>query len=373
MRSTRSMACFGMRGEETILHNCGTIITTMRKKKELVTVYVLLCIFICVSVAEKELSRTKTELRKACEERDSLKEDLREMKRAKHVADNSYREQAARLAAIERELEFYRQQAAQSISDRDSAMWENEQLKQANVELQASLQEVEYQKREAEEQRNDAERRWERESQRASRFEAAAKEAESIPLLKADIKEALGRMRAVEEERDRETERANRAEAELERQANSKAEAIQDAEETVRKTMEKADAIKSELEEAARQKVEILMRLSDAESRKSAAEREIVRLRNALEGTQRDLDEVTQQKVQALVELAALQQGMERGGSKAASTSSGRTTPAGSSNRSVRTTPTSSPALDSSSLPQAGASGWGLKLFGGGSGGSPSK
>lgn len=297
---------------------------------------------------------------KACRERELLEEDLEEVKRAKQSVDKAFREQNARLEAIEREMEFYRKQATQAISDRDGAVWENEQLKQSNAELQASVQEAQALRLETAEQRDLAEKKSDNLSRHIAQLEISAKEAAIVPILRKELKVTNEKLHRKEEELRIANEKSDELEADLSKAKQQYKKTVEDLNRQIGSLSNELDVSRKELDEVARQKVDLLVRLSEAESQKSSADKEIFRLRKRMENIQQTLDEVTQQKVKALIDLAAIQESMSDGDSKPGSSPGKRTA---ASNRSGYSTPASSPAVNGT-LPQASPS-WASSLFGG--------
>ena len=59
------------------------------------------------------------QLKKATEERDSLREDLRGHKETKRQVDNSWRNESKRADNLKKELSFYQEQSARALKDRD--------------------------------------------------------------------------------------------------------------------------------------------------------------------------------------------------------------------------------------------------------------
>ena len=85
--------------------------------------------------AEKELSRHRAALSGAIAERDSLREDLGEVREAKRRAELGYKQQLERATALDKELAFYQAQSARVMADRDRAVWEGEELKAQNLQV----------------------------------------------------------------------------------------------------------------------------------------------------------------------------------------------------------------------------------------------
>ena len=266
-----------------------------------------------IFAAEKDVSRTKAELLEATGERDGLREDLRAVKEAKRQADQTFREQAARVEALERELGFYRQQAAAAIADRDRTVWDCEQLRQTNAELAAQAKEADRKAEAAAVERSTAERRLEEAQATISGLHEAAAAAEALPALRSDLSRATARSEELQqqieslegvlrsEKATREQSEARRAEAEAARDAAGASAAA-----SIAAAEAAAAAQKEELSDVARQKVEALMRLSQAEAARSAADREVGRLQAELTSTQEQLGQATAEKVQALLRVADL-------------------------------------------------------------------
>jgi hypothetical protein len=77
----------------------------------------------------------KKALAAAVSDRDSLREDLGEVKEAKRRADQGHRTQLERATALDRELAFYQAQSARVMADRDRAVWEGEELRAQNLRV----------------------------------------------------------------------------------------------------------------------------------------------------------------------------------------------------------------------------------------------
>lgn len=87
--------------------------------------------------AEKELAAARAALSATTAERDSLREDLWEVKVAKRRADQGFKAQLERAGALDKELAFYQSQSARVMADRDRAVWEGEELRAANLQVGA--------------------------------------------------------------------------------------------------------------------------------------------------------------------------------------------------------------------------------------------
>lgn len=85
--------------------------------------------------AEKELAAHRVALSAVTQERDSLREDLAEVKAAKRRAEQGFKQQLERAAALDRELAFYQGQSARVMGERDRAVYEGEELKAANLRV----------------------------------------------------------------------------------------------------------------------------------------------------------------------------------------------------------------------------------------------
>ncbi len=262
-------------------------------------------------------------------ERDSLREDLREVRGAKRAGDQSFRDQAERLHALEREVTFYRQQAAAAISQRDSTAWECEQLRQAAVEAEARARDAEGKAETAEVERAVADRRATEATARVEDLSAAAAEAAAIPGLKSDLEKAKGREKAL-------TKRIEGLQAEGKAAQEAAAQAATTVEESasrIKLLQSEAAAAREELGEVAQQKVEALVRLSEAEAARGRADAEVRRLREELAAAKEQLGQAAQEKVAALMQVAELRAEADGAESDAGSLRSG----------SARPTPKSSP------------------------------
>lgn len=293
------------------------------------------------SCAEKELSKTRSEVVDVIAERESLREDLREVREAKRAGDTSYREQAERLQALEREVTFYRQQAAAAISQRDSTAWECEQLRQAAVEAEARARDAGGKAEAAEAERAVADRRAAEATARADDLSMAAAAAAAIPGLKSDLEKArerekglAARIEKLQAEVKEAKEAGAGAEAARAAAAAEAATAAESAAAQVEAAQSEAAAARKELGEVAQQKVEALMRLSEAEAARGRADAEVRRLAAELASARAQLGQAAQEKVAALMQVAELRAEADGGGSDAGSMRSG----------SARPTPKTSPA-----------------------------
>ncbi|KAL4552159.1 hypothetical protein Ndes2526B_g06390 [Nannochloris sp. 'desiccata'] len=222
-----------------------------------------------IFATEKELSRAKMDLVSITGERDSLREDLREIKEAKRAADQSFRNQETRLESLQREVTFYRQQAAQAISQRDNTVWECEQLRQRTVEADTLARDA------------------------AGKAETAA--TEHLKEVKEGLDLAVSR--AITEEQEHR-------------------DVVLTSAGLLEETQAQVAAAKEELSEVTSQKIDALVRLSEAQTARSKADSEILRLSSALASSHEQLAQATQQKVAALMQVAAFRaevEGSEQG------------------------------------------------------------
>jgi len=269
-------------------------------------------------ITEKEISLIKSELLKVTGERESLREDLREVKEAKRRADQSFREQAARTEALERELVFYRQQAAQAIADRDSTAWDCERLRLLNTELADKSKNAENKADASMVERVTAERRLEEAEATISDLRKTAAAAEAIPELRADLSKAEGSVRELQislKNLEKELHAEKNAREVAEKCSKTSASALDAKNKELEETrLADADAIamrQRELADVTQQKVDALMRLSDAQAARSRADQEVNRLQMALTLVQEQLGQATAEKVQALMLVAELRASTE--------------------------------------------------------------
>lgn len=61
------------------------------------------------------------QLEAVTQERNSLREDLRGHRDSKRQADNIWRTERSRAEKLEKELQFYQEQSAKAMADRDQA------------------------------------------------------------------------------------------------------------------------------------------------------------------------------------------------------------------------------------------------------------
>lgn len=239
-------------------------------------------------------------------ERNSLKEDLREIKEAKKLVDQSYRDQTTRIGAVERELSFYRQQASQAIADRDNVQWECEKLKQANAELLSQVRTEKANADAAIAERTLAQRRLEDAETRIKDLAERAEEGDKVPGLRANIMRSKAKIDELEKRNESLHEELLLAKREI-----SKVEAaVQKAERAQEDRAAEVEAMgvraQEELVEVTRQKVSALLRLSESEAERTTANREVERLSEQLESVQDQLQQATQEKVRALMLVAEL-------------------------------------------------------------------
>ena len=89
----------------------------------------------CCPPPESELARDRAQLAAVSAQRDGLREDLSEVTEAKRRAEQGFKAQLERAAALDRELAFYQAQSARVMGDRDRALCEGEELKAANLKV----------------------------------------------------------------------------------------------------------------------------------------------------------------------------------------------------------------------------------------------
>jgi chromosome segregation ATPase len=267
---------------------------------------------------EKELSRAKTDLLTVTAERDSIREDLREIKEAKRIADQSFRDQETRLEALQREVTFYRQQAAQAISQRDNTVWECEQLRQRTVEADLLAREAAGKAESAETERTVAERRADEAEKKAEELQTAANAAKEIPQLKKNLEtgknreiELLDQIEKLKIELEEAKEGLQVAVSRAETEEQEHQTAVATATSTLEETQAQVAAAKEQLNEVTCQKIDALVRLSEAQTARSKADAEIIRLTAALEASLEITGQATQQKVAALMQVAALRAEVE--------------------------------------------------------------
>jgi len=212
---------------------------------------------------------------------------------------------------LERELSFYRQQAAHAIADRDSTAWECEQLRERNAELTSKAQDADRRAEAATVERATAERRLKEAESVIAGLRDAAAQAEAIPGLRADLRRATTRceelqqsLSGLEKELQKERRASEAAEAAAESAASDALARAEEFAAAQRAEAEAVQALQSELAEVTRQKVDALMRLSDAEMVRSRADGEVVRLREKLAAAEEQLVQATAEKVQALMRVA---------------------------------------------------------------------
>lgn len=257
-----------------------------------------------IFATEKEMLRTKQELITVTAERDSLREDLQEIKESKRRMDQTFKEQSSRVEALEREVTFYRQQAAQAITDRDNARWECEQLRQSSVSADAQAREAVGRAESERTKRVDAERRAEQAEQRASALAEAALEAEALPQLRYELENASARNAELKEEivllgENLDVARQTAAQVET----DAKAVAVEYEGKITNLEMELA-RYKEQVNDVTKQKVEALLRLSQAEASLNRANSQTLELKKKAEAMERELASATQEKVAALMRLA---------------------------------------------------------------------
>lgn len=276
-----------------------------------------------IFATEKELSRAKMDLVSITGERDSLREDLREIKEAKRAADQSFRNQETRLESLQREVTFYRQQAAQAISQRDNTVWECEQLRQRTVEADTLARDAAGKAETAATERAIAERRANEAEKKAEILQAAADTAREIPQLKNSLNKAkIKEMELLEELENLKTdlkevkEGLDLAVSRAITEEQEHRDVVLTSAGLLEETQAQVAAAKEELSEVTSQKIDALVRLSEAQTARSKADSEILRLSSALASSHEQLAQATQQKVAALMQVAAFRaevEGSEQG------------------------------------------------------------
>lgn len=257
-----------------------------------------------IFATEKDMLRTKQELITVTAERDSLREDLQEIKESKRRMDQTFKQQTSQVEALEREVTFYRQQAAQAITDRDNARWECEQLRQSSVSADAQAREAVGRAESERTKRVDAERRAEKAEQRASSLAEAALEAEALPQLRHELESATARTVELEEQMVLLGEKLDHAQQTM-AEAESNAQAVaSDYEKKIADLEMEIASYKEQVNDVTRQKVEALVRLSQAEASLSRANSQMLELKKKAEALESELASATQEKVAALMRLA---------------------------------------------------------------------
>jgi hypothetical protein len=86
--------------------------------------------------SEAEVRQLKRDMLELSEERDTYSEQAVEVKKAKSIMDNSYRELLTKSQKLEQELGFYQTQSALAMADRERMSAELDELHSSNLELQ---------------------------------------------------------------------------------------------------------------------------------------------------------------------------------------------------------------------------------------------
>lgn len=264
--------------------------------------------------SEKELIHTKSDMMNLTAERDSIREDLVEVRDAKRKADQAFRDQTARLKTLEREVQFYRQQAAQAIAQRDNSSWECEQLRQRCVDLDGQLRQAVGRAETAETALEMTERRATLAERAADELQEAAAAAKYIPLLRSELERAKGRENELKSEikylkRDLKSakEEIQAAAVQFEEAEAEHLAAAAAAAEKISAVEEECATVREGLSEVTQQKIELLMRISRTEAGRARADAQLVQVKESLAAVQEQLNQATQEKVNALMQIAELE------------------------------------------------------------------
>lgn len=270
------------------------------------------------SCAEKQLSKVRKELLECESERKSLVEDMYALKEAKRRGDDASRQQKERLDVLGRELVFYREQATQSISERDEMTWELEQVRRELEGVKGTLAEKDSMCSRVEVERDVLKQQLEEAEGRISGLEKAAAIAEEVPILRKKIKKFEEQTAALEKtvtdvtcERNVLKEARDHQRVDFEEEKKQLIESYTHQIDSLKKQLvrlqEEVTETKEELSNVTEQKIESLMRLSDSECSTSQMQRELKRLTTKIGSLESLLEAAAQEKVKALLEAAEAQ------------------------------------------------------------------
>lgn len=277
--------------------------------------------------AEKELSKTKKEVIRLEAERRSLLEDLYEVKDSKKQADRVSREQKKKLDVLEREVQFYREQASQAISERDNMKWEVQNQRKKMTELMQDVEGMKEQRDELSTERDVLQQQLQEANHRCTMLEQAATRAESIPSLEKQLKDKSNQIQrlqrdleGVREEKDGliDTNKdLTQQLADRERQWRAASEdQTTSLQNKLQELLQSLECLNTELTDVTQQKVSALMRLSDAENDLSRARQEMVILRSTISTLKEELGAAAEEKVKALMQVAEVQGASSRSSSR---------------------------------------------------------
>lgn len=267
--------------------------------------------------AEKELSKTKKELVRVEGEKKSLLEDILEIREAKKQVEKATREQRKRLEVLEREVQFYREQSTQAISERDNMTWEIENQKKEISELKEDVSSLKIECDEVKSERDVLKQRLKEANDNVLSLEKAAAKAESIPSLEQEISKLKNKTVSMEKDiagliKDRDTYQAAQKKLgqELDAAVTGHAKELKAKEDDMRHDVEdkvrQIEELKEELGAVTEQKVSALVKQSEAESLLSSARRDVDRLKLRVNSLEEKLATATEEKVKALMQAAEL-------------------------------------------------------------------
>mmetsp|Transcript_38750 Transcript_38750/g.109569 ORF Transcript_38750/g.109569 Transcript_38750/m.109569 type:complete len:363 (-) Transcript_38750:205-1293(-) len=164
--------------------------------------------------AETQMAKARSDLHAVTAERDSLREDIAQMRRAKGTSDSTWRTERARADKLEKELSFYQEQSMQTMAERDEALEEVEQARQGSLHLEASLREAQSRADREADLRGKLQKSLDDSKAKAASLEAKVAELSKLAEVKEELDRALARL-AEERQRGGYLAEANR---ELERE-----------------------------------------------------------------------------------------------------------------------------------------------------------
>lgn len=154
---------------------------------------------------ETELVKAKSELRAVTAERNSLREDGAQLRKAKRDVDSSWREERARADKLEKELDFYQKQSLQAIAERDDVLVEIEEARRGNLSLEGRLREARGEAEREGRQRRDLQDQLEKSREEVGSLRSQVSELSQL----ADVKKQLDDIeRELEQERKKNSEAA---------------------------------------------------------------------------------------------------------------------------------------------------------------------
>jgi len=267
--------------------------------------------------AEKELSKTKKELVRVEGEKKSLLEDILEIREAKKQVEKATREQRKRLEVLEREVQFYREQSTQAISERDNMTWEIENQKNEISGLKEEVSSLKIACDEVKSERDVLKQRLKEANDNVLILEKAAAKAESIPSLEQEIGR-LNKMNTSMEkdiadlikDRDRYQAAEKKLGQELDEAVAGHAKELEAIKDEMRNDLEdkitQIEELKEELGAVTEQKVSALLKQSEAESLLSSAKQDVDKLKLRVNSLEEKLAAATEEKVKALMQAAEL-------------------------------------------------------------------